>query len=131
MGSIATEIGIDGLESANEIENIFAIHGTASGLAEVGTTTKGARLIDEALLGLGLKKRAGTVGGCGQRFAACGTEALGCEKSFATGEVGGTAGEFKLATFGTAKAVALDGALGEVGVDGANGGEGSFQASRI
>ena len=129
MGSIATEIGVDGLESANEIEDIFTIHGTACGLAEVGTTTKGARLIDEALLGLGLKKRAGTVGGCGQRFAACGTEALGCEKSFAAGEVGGTAGEFKLTTFGTAKAVALDGALGEVGVDGANGGEGGFQAS--
>ena len=129
MGSIATEIGIDGLESANEIEDIFAIHGTTCGLAEVGTTTKGSRLIDEAMESFGLKKRAGTVGGCGQRFAACGTEALGCEKSFAAGEVGGTAGEFKLATFGAAKAVALDGALGEVGVDGANGGEGGFQAS--
>ena len=68
MGTIAAEIGIDGLESANEIENIFAIHGTASGLAEVGTTTKGARLIDEALLGLGLEKGAGTVGGFGQSF---------------------------------------------------------------
>ena len=69
MGTIAAEIGIDGLESANEIEDIFTIHGTACGLAEVGTTTKGARFIDEALLGLGLEKRAGTVGGCGQRFA--------------------------------------------------------------
>jgi hypothetical protein len=69
VGSIATEIGIDALESANEIEDIFAIHGTTCGLAEVGTTTKGSRLIDEALLGLGLEKRAGTVGGCGQRFA--------------------------------------------------------------
>ncbi len=68
MGSIATEIGINGLESANEIENIFAIHGTASGLAEVGAATEGTRLIDEALLGLGLEKGAGTVGGCGQRF---------------------------------------------------------------
>ena len=69
MGTIAAEIGVDGLEPANEIENIFAIHGTASGLAEVGATTKGARLIDEALLGLELEKRAGTVGGRGQRFA--------------------------------------------------------------
>ena len=54
MGSIPTEIGINGLESANEIENIFAIHGTASGLAEVGAAAEGTRLIDEALLGLGL-----------------------------------------------------------------------------
>ncbi len=68
MGSIATEIGINGLESANEIENIFAIHRTASGLAEVGAATEGTRLIDEALLGLGLEKGAGTVGGLGQRF---------------------------------------------------------------
>ena len=45
--------------------------------------------------------------------------------------MGGTAGEFKLATFSTAKAVALGGALGEVGVDGANSGEGGFQAIRI
>ena len=69
MGSIATEIGVDGLESANEIEDIFTIHGTPCGLAEVGTTTKGARLIDEALLGLGLEKGAGTVGGFGQSFS--------------------------------------------------------------
>ena len=69
MGTIAAEIGIDGLESATEIEDIFAIHGTASGLAEVGTTTKGARLIDEALLGLGLEKGAGTVGGFWHSFS--------------------------------------------------------------
>jgi hypothetical protein len=42
VGSITTEIGVNGLESANEIENNFAIYGTACGLAEVGTTTKGA-----------------------------------------------------------------------------------------
>ena len=68
MGSIATEIGVDGFEPTNEIEDIFTIHGTASGLAEVGTTTKGARLIDEALLGLGLEKGAGTVGGFWKSF---------------------------------------------------------------
>ena len=69
MGSVAAQIGVDGLESANEIEDIFTIHGTACGLAEVGTTTKGARLIDEALLGLGLEKGAGTVGGFWQSFS--------------------------------------------------------------
>ena len=79
MGSVAAEIGIDGLESANEIENIFAIHGTASGLAEVGTTTKGARLIDEALLGLGLEERAGTVGGFGKIFSARSSKTMGGE----------------------------------------------------
>ena len=69
MGTIAAETGIDGLESANEIENIFAIHGTASGRAEVGAAAEGARLIDEALLSLGLEKGAGAVGGCGQSFS--------------------------------------------------------------
>ncbi len=51
------------------------------------------------------------------------------EEGLAAGEVRGASSKFKLAAFGAAKAVALDGALGEVGVDGANGGEGSFQAS--
>jgi len=69
VGSIATQIGINGLESANEIENILTIHGAASGLAEVGAATEGTRLIDEALLGLGLEKGAGTVGGFGQSFS--------------------------------------------------------------
>ncbi len=49
------------------------------------------------------------------------------KKGLAAGEVRGTAGEFKLAAFGAAKAVALDGTLGEVGVDGANGIKGGFQ----
>ncbi len=51
------------------------------------------------------------------------------KQGLAAGKMGGAASKFKLAAFGAAKAVALDGALGEVGVDGANGGEGSFQAS--
>ena len=79
MGSIATEIGVDGLESANEIEDIFTIHGTACGLAEVGSTTEGARLIDEALLGLGLEERAGTVGGFGKMFSARSSKTMGGE----------------------------------------------------
>jgi hypothetical protein len=69
VGTIAAEIGIDGLESANEIENIFAIHGTASGRAEVGAAAERTRFIDEALLRLGLEKGAGTVGGFWQSFS--------------------------------------------------------------
>jgi hypothetical protein len=37
--------------------------------------------------------------------------------------------EFELAAFGAAKAVALNGTLGEVGVDGADGIEGGFQVA--
>jgi len=85
VGSITTEIGVNGLESANEIENIFAIHGTASGRAEVGTATEGTRLIDQALLGLGLEKRAGTVGGFGQSFPTRGTKTMSGEKGLAAG----------------------------------------------
>ena len=129
MGTIAAEVGINGLESANEIENIFAIHGTASGLAEVGTTTKGARLIDEALLGLGLEKGAGTVGGFGQSFPTCGTKTMSGEEGLAAGEVGGPSSKFKLAAFGATKAVALDRTLSEFGVDGADGIESGFQVA--
>ena len=53
------------------------------------------------------------------------------EEGLAAGKVGGASSKFKLAAFGAAKAVALDGTLGEVGVDGANGIESGFQVSQI
>ncbi len=49
------------------------------------------------------------------------------KKGLAAGEVRGTAGEFKLAAFGAAKAVALDGTFDEFGVNRADGIEGGFQ----
>lgn len=49
------------------------------------------------------------------------------EEGLAAGEVGGASSKFKLAAFGAAEAVSLDGTLGEVGVDGANGIKGGFQ----
>ncbi len=53
------------------------------------------------------------------------------KKGLAAGEVGGASSKFKLAAFGAAKAVALDGTLGKVGVDGADGIEGGFQVASI
>ena len=53
------------------------------------------------------------------------------KEGLAAGEVGGASSKFKLAAFGAPKAVALNGALGEVGVDGANGIEGGFQVIQI
>ena len=49
------------------------------------------------------------------------------KEGLTAGKMGGAASKFKLAAFGAAKAVALDGTLGEVGVDGANGIKGGFQ----
>ena len=49
------------------------------------------------------------------------------EEGLAAGEGGGASSKFKLAAFGAAKAVALDGTLSEVGVNGANGIKGGFQ----
>jgi hypothetical protein len=51
------------------------------------------------------------------------------EEGLAAGEMGGPSSKFKLAAFGAAKAVALDGTFGEVGVDGANGIEVGFQVA--
>jgi len=53
------------------------------------------------------------------------------KEGLAAGEVGGASSKFKLAAFGTTKAVALNGTLGEVGVDGADGIEGGFQVAQI
>jgi len=53
------------------------------------------------------------------------------KEGLAAGEVGGASSKFKLAAFGAAKAVALDGTLAEVGVDGADGIEGGFQVASI
>jgi len=49
------------------------------------------------------------------------------KEGLTAGEVRGASSKFKLAAFGAAKAVALNGPLGEVGVDGADGIEGGFQ----
>jgi len=53
------------------------------------------------------------------------------EEGLAAGKMGGAPSEFKLTAFGAAEAVALDGTLGEVGVDGADGIEGGFQVASI
>ncbi len=53
------------------------------------------------------------------------------QEGLAAGEVGGASSQLKLAAFGAAEAVALDGTLGEVGVDGADGIEGGFQVASI
>jgi hypothetical protein len=53
------------------------------------------------------------------------------EEGLAAGKVGGASSKLKLAAFGAAKAVALNGTLGEVGVDGANGIESGFQVTQI
>ena len=53
------------------------------------------------------------------------------KEGLAAGKMGGAPSEFKLAAFGATKAVALDGTLGKVGVDGADGIEGGFQVASI
>jgi hypothetical protein len=53
------------------------------------------------------------------------------KEGLAAGKMGGASSKFKLAAFGAAQAVALNGTLGEVGVDGANGVEGGFQVTQI
>ncbi len=53
------------------------------------------------------------------------------KEGLAAGKMGGAASKFKLAAFGATKAVALDGTLREVGVDGADGIEGGFQVASI
>ncbi len=49
------------------------------------------------------------------------------EEGLAAGEVRGASSKFKLAAFGAAKAVALDGTFDEFGVNRADGIEGGFQ----
>ena len=56
MGTVPTEFGIDFLQPADEVEDFLALHGAASSLAEMGATTEGAGIIDEAFMSLGLEK---------------------------------------------------------------------------
>jgi len=56
MGTVSTELGIDFFQSADEIKNFPALHRAASSLAEMGATTEGAGIIDEAFMSLGLEK---------------------------------------------------------------------------
>ena len=49
------------------------------------------------------------------------------EEGLAAGKVGGTSSKFKLAAFGSADAVPLDGSLGKICIDGTYAGKGCFQ----
>jgi hypothetical protein len=62
---IAPEFGVDLFKSTNQVENVFTFNRTACGLAKVGPTTEGPRIVDDALLGVGLQKGAGVVGRLG------------------------------------------------------------------
>jgi len=63
--AIAPEFGVDLFKSTNQVENVFAVNWATCGLAKVGPTTEGSRLVDDALLGVGLQKGAGAVGRLG------------------------------------------------------------------
>jgi len=79
MRAVSTEFGIDFFEPTDEVEDFFALHGPAGGLAEVGAAADGAGIIDEAFVGLGLEKGTGSVGGFRQMFSAGSTKAMGGE----------------------------------------------------
>jgi len=57
MGTVSTELGIDFLQPADEVEDFLALHGAASSLAEVSAASERAGIVDEAFVGLGLEKR--------------------------------------------------------------------------
>lgn len=124
--SVPAELGIDLLETTNEVEDFFSIPRTASGLAKVSAATERAGGIDKALLGLGLKERAGAVGGCGQMLTSGGAKSLGGDEGFPASQEGCFSGQLEVATFASTQALANGGSLGEVLVDGADAGKDGF-----
>ena len=77
----------------------------------MGSAPERSVLVDQALVGFWMEKRAGSVGGIGQLFSPRGTEGLRGKKGLASSELGCFSCEFELATFGPAKAVSLNRAL--------------------
>jgi len=59
--SIATKFGVDLFKSTNQVENVFAVNWATCGLAKVGPATERSGFINDAFLGVGLKKGAGAV----------------------------------------------------------------------
>ena len=117
MRSVAAEVVVDFLEAVDEVEDMGAGIHAAGGLAEVGAAAEGAGLVDEATGGAGIEQGAGAVFADGEGFSAGGAEGFGGDEGFAAREVGDFSGELELAASGAEGALALEGAVCEVGVD--------------
>jgi hypothetical protein len=108
---------VDFLQAVNEVDYMAAGIGAAGGLAEVGAAAEGAGFVDEATGGAGIEQGAGAVVADGEGFSAGGAEGFGGDEGFAAREVGDFSGELELAAPGAEGALALEGAVCEVGVD--------------
>lgn len=116
-GAFVAEVGVDGFESADEVQNVPpGVWATGWG-AKMGAASKGTVLIDEAASGEGIEKRAGTVFGFGEGFSSGGSEGFCGEQSFSLGELGDESGALEVAAFRAQLAVAFGLAGGEVGIN--------------
>jgi hypothetical protein len=112
--AIAADLTIDGLEPANQIEDISAGVGSAGGGAEVRPAAKGAVFVNDTLSVLG-EHRAGAIAAFRKLGAAARTKRLRGKQGFAFGEQRHRASEAKLAAFGETRARGIDGLhFGEV-----------------
>ena len=127
MGTVSTELGIDFLQPADEVEDFLALHRAAGGLAEVSAAPEGTGIIDEAFVGLGLEKGTGSVSGFRQMPSTGGAKAMGGDQGFPSRQLGSFSREFELAAFRSADAVAPDRSLGEIRINRTDAGKGLFQ----
>jgi hypothetical protein len=116
LGTVTAERGIDGLQTANEIQHRAAGIGTTRVPAKVGSAAERPRLVDRAASGF-VEER--TI--AGGRIAQCDSprpsHGFRGEKGFATGEIRRHAGQAKPATSGLERTGSLERARGQLVVD--------------
>ena len=58
MGAVSLQLGVDLLQTTDQIENLVSVHRTACWLAKMGAAAEGAGFIDHALSGARLQQGA-------------------------------------------------------------------------
>ena len=121
--TVASELGVDFLQSVDEIADFSPGVRSAGGGAKVGAAAEGAVEVNEATT-LRIEQWTSAVGALGEAGAAGGAQGFGGGEGFAFSEVRCAAGEFEMAALGAQRAVAFDGAGGHFRVDRADARDG-------
>lgn len=105
--AVATQFAIHFLETADEVEDLFARIRPAGSIAKMRATAEGSVGVDHAFAGVALEQRTSAVGRFGELLAPRGAETFCGDERFALREVRRLAGELEAATLGAGQAKAF------------------------
>ncbi len=125
--AISAEVVVDLFETADEIENFATCDRAAGGGAKMCAAAEWAIVVDEAIAGGRVEHGTGAIRIFRERFAAGGAKCARGDDRFAFRQVRSATGQFKMATFGLARAVPLNRTLRKIDIDLAHFGDCALQ----